>query len=208
MFSPNVIASQVLLKGRSLVFLESPTIETDRLILRMATQQDVSAILTYYRENKTFLEAFEPTRSDGFYTAQFWQDQIEKALFELSYEQSLKLCILHKNNPASIIGKINFHQMQRGVSQSCVVGYSLAEQEQSKGYMTEALGSAIDYLFTKQNFHRITANYMPRNQRSGNVLRRLGFVVEGYARDYLLINGRWEDHILASLTNLHWQNVD
>jgi ribosomal-protein-alanine N-acetyltransferase len=46
---------------------------------------------------------------------------------------------------------------------------------------------------------------MPRNQRSGNLLKRLGFVVEGYARDYLLINDRWEDHILTSLTNPDWQ---
>jgi ribosomal-protein-alanine N-acetyltransferase len=49
------------------------------------------------------------------------------------------------------------------------------------------------------------ANYMPRNQRSANVLKRLGFVVEGYARNYLLINNHWEDHILTSLTNPNWQ---
>jgi len=203
-FLPDVLASHVLLQRRSPVFLEPPTIETDRLILRMATRKDVPSILTYYLENKVFLTAFEPTRCEGFYTYEFWQEQVEKALFEFSYEQSLKLCIFHKQNSTSTIGKINFHQMQRGVSQSCIVGYSLAEQAQGRGYMTEALKVAIDYLFTQQHFHRITANYMPRNQRSANVLRRLGFIVEGYARDYLLINGKWEDHILTSLTNIHW----
>jgi len=49
--------------------------------------------------------------------------------------------------------------------------------------------------------HRIHANYMPHNRRSGAVLRRLGFVVDGFARDYLQINGRWEDHVLTSLIN-------
>lgn len=171
----------------------------------MATRKDVPAILNYYLENKDFLTAFEPTRSEGFYTLEFWQEQVEKSFFEFSYEQSLKLCLFDRANLNRIIGKVNFHQMQRGVSQSCVLGYSLAEQTQGKGYMTEALKAAITYLFTDQNFHRITANYMPRNQRSANVLRRLGFVVEGYARDYLLINGKWEDHILTSLTNPHWQ---
>jgi ribosomal-protein-alanine N-acetyltransferase len=39
------------------------------------------------------------------------------------------------------------------------------------------------------------------NERSGRLLERLGFVREGYARDYLLIAGRWQDHILTSLTN-------
>jgi ribosomal-protein-alanine N-acetyltransferase len=50
------------------------------------------------------------------------------------------------------------------------------------------------------------ANYMPHNRRSGNVLKRLGFVVEGYARDYLMINGKWEDHIFTSLINPHWRS--
>ncbi|MGL4717164.1 MAG: 30S ribosomal protein S5 alanine N-acetyltransferase, partial [Aeromonas sp.] len=43
--------------------------------------------------------------------------------------------------------------------------------------------------------------YMPANQRSGALLERLGFEREGFARAYLLINGRWEDHILTSLIN-------
>lgn len=188
------------------MFIDSPLIESDRLLLRMATRRDAPAILTYYLENKDFLAAFEPTRSEGFYTVEFWQEQVEKSMFEYSYDQSLKLCLFAKHDLTRIIGKVNFHQMQRGVSQSCVLGYSLAAAEQGQGYMTEILQSAIAYLFTDQNFHRITANYMPRNQRSANVLRRLGFVVEGYARDYLLINGHWEDHILTSLTNPHWQS--
>jgi ribosomal-protein-alanine N-acetyltransferase len=30
--------------------------------------------------------------------------------------------------------------------------------------------------------------------------------VEGYARDYLMINGKWEDHIFTSLINPHWRS--
>lgn len=45
------------------------------------------------------------------------------------------------------------------------------------------------------------ANYLPQNQRSAALLKRLGFSVEGYARDYLKINGEWQDHILTSLVN-------
>lgn len=42
---------------------------------------------------------------------------------------------------------------------------------------------------------------MPANRRSGALLARLGFEQEGYARDYLMINGRWEDHVLTALLN-------
>ena len=42
------------------------------------------------------------------------------------------------------------------------------------------------------------ASYLPRNDRSGVLLKRLGFEIEGKARAYLRINGRWEDHILRA----------
>ena len=45
------------------------------------------------------------------------------------------------------------------------------------------------------------ANYMPINERSGRLLRSLGFQVEGYARDYLYVGGAWRDHVLTALTN-------
>lgn len=212
MFLPEFLALKILSQsqhprsssGESRVYLNPPTIETDRLVLRMATRADTAAVLNYYRKNKNFLASVEPTRCEGFYTFEFWQEQIEKSLFEFNYDQSLKLCLFKQSDLKQVVGKVNFHQIQRGVSHSCILGYSLAEPEQGKGYMTEALQAAIHYLFAEQHFHRITANYMPRNQRSGNLLRRLGFVVEGYARDYLLINGAWEDHILTSLTNSTW----
>jgi ribosomal-protein-alanine N-acetyltransferase len=66
--------------------------------------------------------------------------------------------------------------------------------------MFEALQAGIAYAFDELGFHRVMANYMPVNERSGRLLRRLGFVVEGYARDFLLIDGQWRDHVLTALT--------
>jgi ribosomal-protein-alanine N-acetyltransferase len=45
------------------------------------------------------------------------------------------------------------------------------------------------------------ANYMPENERSANLLKKLGFEREGFARSYLKIAGRWRDHVLNSLLN-------
>jgi [ribosomal protein S5]-alanine N-acetyltransferase len=67
--------------------------------------------------------------------------------------------------------------------------------------MFEALTAAIAFAFDVLRLHRIMANYIPGNERSGKLLRRLGFNMEGYARDYLLIDGEWRDHILTALTN-------
>lgn len=184
--------------------VDPPVLTTERLTVRMASYQDVGAIVRYYGENRSFLQPFEPTRADEFFTEAYWQVQVERNLLEFSYEQSLRLFIFAANQPKCVMGVLNFNQFFRGPFQSCVVGYGLAEQHQGKGYMTEALAASISYIFAELHFHRILANYMPRNQRSGNLLRKLGFVVEGYARDYLLIDGKWEDHILTSLINPNW----
>ncbi|MCC5634993.1 ribosomal protein S5-alanine N-acetyltransferase [Nostoc sp. CHAB 5844] len=184
---------------------ELPIITSDRLLLRIAIKEDIPQILRYFIENKSYLTPFYPKWGDNFFTEEYWQYQLENTFLEFIHDQSLKLFIFSKKNPNLIIGTINFNNFIRGAAHFCYVGYSLAETEQGKGYMTEGLKAAIQYVFDDLNFHRVMANYMPHNQRSGNVLKRLGFVVEGYARDYLLINGKWQDHILTSLTNPDWQ---
>ena len=63
---------------------------------------------------------------------------------------------------------------------------------------------AIQYMFEKQKIHRIMANYMPSNEKSARLLSKLGFTIEGCAKDYLLVNGKWEDHKLTSLVNQQW----
>jgi ribosomal-protein-alanine N-acetyltransferase len=54
----------------------------------------------------------------------------------------------------------------------------------------------------------VAASYMPRNARSGRVLERCGFRIEGTAISYLRIDGRWEDHVLTALINPDWPDED
>ena len=82
-----------------------------------------------------------------------------------------------------------------------ILGYGLAERAQGKGVMTEALRTVCAWAFDELRLHRLSANYMPSNERSGAVLRRLDFAVVGYARDYLFINGAWRDHVLTQLVD-------
>ena len=161
--------------------------------------------MRYYNTNRAFLAPFEPTRSNDFFKEDFWRGQVERNLIEFNYNQSLRLFVFEQENPDTIIGIINFTQFFRDPLHACTLGYSLAENKQGNGYMSEAASLCIRYVFDELNFHRIAANYMPRNQRSGNLLKKIGFMVEGYARDYLLINGKWEDHILTGLMNPHWE---
>ncbi|MFV2061862.1 MAG: GNAT family N-acetyltransferase, partial [Gammaproteobacteria bacterium] len=77
----------------------------------------------------------------------------------------------------------------------------VSESRQGKGIMKQLCSHAIDYAFNELKLNRVMSNYMPNNIKSENLLKSLGFEVEGKARNYLYINGQWQDHILSSLIN-------
>jgi len=187
------------------MIVEPSFISSTRLSLRLGTKKDVPEIINFFYRNQEYLAPWQPLWHSTFLTQEFWQQQVEENIKEFQGDRSLKLFIFKTTHPTEIIGQVNFNNFVRGAAQFCYLGYSLAEIEQGKGYMAEALQAAINYVFKELNMHRVMANYIPQNHRSGNVLKKLGFVVEGYARKYLLINGQWQDHILTSLTNKNWQ---
>lgn len=176
-------------------------IETERLLLRPPRPADIPALIRYYSENREHLTPWEPAWPEGFLTERFWQAQVAHQEEQARAGNALRLLVFKRGDKRRVIGSVNFTAIQRGALQGCVLGYSLAEAEQGNGYMTEALRAAVDHVFKELRLHRVMANYIPRNQRSGRLLGRLGFVIEGYARDYLQVNGRWEDHVLTSLIN-------
>ncbi|MEL6938613.1 MAG: GNAT family N-acetyltransferase [Cyanobacteria bacterium J06598_1] len=181
-------------------------LKSTRLHLRHAQPADIPQILAYYTTHQAYLTPFEPLKPSTFYTAKYWERELQNRIDNTKAEQSLKLFLFTQQNPKAVIGTLNFSNFVRGVFQSCTVGYSLAENYQGHGYMYEAMIVAIEHIFLTMQFHRISANYLPHNQRSGRLLKRLGFTVEGYARDYLYINGHWQDHILTSLINPHFKD--
>ena len=185
-----------------------PEITSARLLLRLPAAGDARALADYFARNRAFHQPWMPLRTEAAFSAAHWEDRIPQIRADyLERGTGMMLLIWDRRSPDRVIGKVSYSQFTRGPAQFCFLGYDLAEDSQGAGIMTEALESANTYVFANLRLHRIMANYMPRNERSGRLLRRLGFVVEGYARDYLLINGRWEDHILTSLVNPMWEAV-
>jgi ribosomal-protein-alanine N-acetyltransferase len=179
-----------------------PVLKTERLVLRLAVPDDVPEILSFYGRNDEFFRATDPARPQGFDTERFWLEQVEKSLTEFYRDTSVRLLLFDARS--RVLGTAYFTQIFRGPFHACYLGYGLDQAEQGKGLMTEALTAAIAYMFDELGLHRIMANYMPHNAKSAAVLKRLGFVIEGQARDYLRINGAWRDHVLTSLINPGW----
>lgn len=182
----------------------TPVIRTERLILRCAAETDVDALLRFFDENREHMAPWEPPRPEDFHTAEFWRTQVGRHRRAFETGSALMLFMFPRGEPTDVIGQISYTSIMRGPAQMCTVGYALASTAQGQGYMHEGLKASLDYVFDELNLHRVMANFMPHNLRSNAVLRRLGFAVEGYARDFLYVNGAWRDHVLTSLTNPRW----
>lgn len=174
-------------------------ITTERLQLRLLEPEEAELMVDYVTDNREHLTPWEPTRSERFYSPEFWKKELINRQNDFFLGQGVRLVIFFKELPQGpVAGVCNFTDIMKGVFQACFLGYSVHRKYQGRGVMYEALNAATQFMFDTFNLHRIMANYMPRNERSGKLLRKLGFDVEGYARDYLKINGKWEDHILTA----------
>jgi ribosomal-protein-alanine N-acetyltransferase len=176
------------------------------LVVRTARPTDAELIAGYFIANREHLKPWEPVRDDLFYTPNAWFQRLIK-LRELHTHALGYYLILLDKPTGTMIGTVSFSQLTRFPFYACTVGYSLAQEWQGRGVMPIALKIACRFMFDQQNMHRIMAAYMPRNVRSASVLNKLGFVHEGVAAKYLLIDGVWEDHNLTSLINPNWRAI-
>jgi [ribosomal protein S5]-alanine N-acetyltransferase len=65
-----------------------------------------------------------------------------------------------------------------------------------QGLMSRALRVLIPFGFLNLRLHRLEAACISTNVASIRLLEKSGFLREGYARQYLCINGMWQDHLL------------
>jgi ribosomal-protein-alanine N-acetyltransferase len=94
----------------------------------------------------------------------------------------------------AIMGSIAVSQISRGGFLSAYLGYQIGAEFARQGYMTEAIQLLLRYAFADLKLHRLEANIQPGNVASIALVKRAGFVREGYSRRYLKIHGRWRDH--------------
>ncbi|GAA0123940.1 MAG: GNAT family N-acetyltransferase [Clostridium argentinense] len=168
-------------------------LEGENIYLKVLTPQDSEQILNYYVKNREYLTPFEPLRDESFYTL----EEQTASLIE-SYKQFIKGQAVHFGiyKDGKFIGRIKINNIVMGVFRNAFIGYSIDENEQGKGYMKEAVKLAIDYAYDELELHRIEASTMVSNEKSQRVLKSCGFQELGVSKEYLYIDGKWQDHII------------
>jgi len=172
-------------------------IPTERLQLVSPLSIDADEYARYKRENQAFHLEFG-AQNPRYLEASFWQERFaEEALARLRREALTFL--VRRLDTNALIGSCHFSGFLGGRYQHCSVGFNVAHAEQGQGFMTEAVTAAIDYVCEHWEVHRVEAFYEADNAKSGQLLQRLGFRVEGVLASYLLLQGTWRDCTLAAL---------
>jgi ribosomal-protein-alanine N-acetyltransferase len=180
--------------------MEVPRLVTDRLVVTLPAVADAARVAEYWRRNDQRFAPISPPRPEGWQTKEHWETRLAKNLREHEDGTSLRMMAFLRDDPdGEVIAQLSFSQMFRGPFLSCTLGYGIDGRFEGRGLMREGLVAAIGHVFDTLGFHRIAANHLPDNLRSAQLLRRLGFEVEGYAREYLFIDGAWRDHVLTAL---------
>ena len=186
-----------------------PVLETARLRLSLPRLGDADALVAHLTRNHERLEPWSPPEAPGARTREGARRRIESMHAEYRAQTGVRFWLRRKGEPnGDFVGAASLTNIVFGAFRACYLGYHLDGAAVGQGLMQEALEVVIGYAFDELRLHRIMANYLPTNERSGRLLRRLGFVVEGYARDYLFIGGAFRDHVLTSRTNAALANAE
>jgi ribosomal-protein-alanine N-acetyltransferase len=170
------------------------------IYLRRLEVADAEALVEMLLCDRAFLDQWEPTRPNGFYTLETHQRRLEM----LRNDENFADYGIFLAAADELVGRIQLSGISRGPFQNAYLGYFVSERHNGLGYATEAVRQAVDAAFGELGLHRVQAAVIPRNVASTRVLEKAGFREEGLAQRYLQIAGVWEDHKLYAVTVEEW----
>lgn len=166
--------------------------------IRFFEPADAEALLALHVRNRDFFQTYNPARDEAFYTLETQLANIGNGKDERSQDKRYPFGIFLRETD-ELVGEISLFEVKRGPLQKCMLGYSLDQAHNGKGYASEAVRQVVKFAFKEAGLHRIEAGAMPRNKGSLRVLEKAGFRPEGLARKNVKINGVWEDHQMFSI---------
>ena len=176
-----------------------PVLADDTVTLRLPAVSDYAAWVSERTESHAFLKPWEPTWSADDLTRASFKRRVRRVQREAAEQTGFAFLIFRREDD-TLLGGVTLSNIRRGVAQSCCLGYWMGVHYAGHGYMRRAVPLVLKFAFGELRLHRVEAACIPDNDRSLGLLEKAGFVREGYARRYLMIDGRWQDHVLLSRT--------
>jgi ribosomal-protein-alanine N-acetyltransferase len=165
------------------------------VILRTPQATDHAEWAALREHSREFLTPWEATWPADDLSRSAFRRRIRRYAEDLRTDQSYAFLIF-RSTDGRLVGGLTLANVRRGVAQAGSLGYWMGLPHVRQGYMTAAVRAVIPFAFGTLRLHRLEAACIPTNTASIRLLENTGFVREGYAREYLCINGIWQDHLL------------
>ena len=172
-----------------------PAISGERVVLRVPQVSDFAEWAALRAASRDFLTPWEPTWPADDLTRTSFRRRIKRYSEDQRSDLAYALFVLRKSDNA-LVGGLTLANIRRGCAQAGSLGYWMGAPYARQGYMTAAVNAVIPFAFGTLRLHRVEAACIPGNMASLKLLEKTGFKREGVARQYLCIDGIWQDHLL------------
>ncbi len=178
-----------------------PALAGEGVVLRPPQMTDFTQWAVLRERSRDFLTPWEPTWPADDLTRGAFRRRLRRYAEDQRTDQAYAFFVFRQDDD-ELVGGLTLANVRRGVAQAGSLGYWMGAPFARQGYMTAAVEALIPFAFNSLRLHRLEAACIPTNSPSIRLLERTGFSREGYAREYLCINGVWQDHLLyARLQN-------
>ncbi len=188
----------MMLFGREPIDRPDLALESGALLLRPPLLSDYGAWSAEREASRDFLQPWEPAWPADELTRRAFRARLRLYAQDIDRDQAYPFFIVRRADGA-LLGGVGLTQIRRGAASMATLGYWMGASHAGQGYMRIAVKIVTRFAFTTLQLRRVEAACVPENAASRHLLEKAGFEREGYARQYLEINGQWRDHLLYAL---------
>lgn len=173
-------------------FTPFPELETERLLLRRLTKEDVNEIFLLRSNASTMMYIPRPLLTNQ-------EEALEHLAMidsKLQNNEGINWAITLKSSP-KMIGIIGHYRIQPE-NHRCEIGYMLLPEHHGKGIISEAVHKVSDYGFNVMQMHSIEGIIDPANIASEKVLQKNGYVKEAHLIENIYYDGQFLDTVIYS----------
>ncbi|MCC9135493.1 GNAT family N-acetyltransferase [Pontibacter silvestris] len=169
------------------------------IFLRKATPADAEPVFRLIDEGRSYLREWLPFIDLSQSTSD--TEQYLQSVSSPENESDEVFCIIYLEEVVGLIGL----KVIDYINQKLEIGYWLGERFQGKGIMRRSCIALVNHIFSDMNMNRIQINVGVGNDRSNNIPKKLGFLLEGVQREGEFLNETFHDLEVYSLLKKEWK---
>ena len=165
-------------------------LEGQKIVLRALEPEDIDFLFTVEND----LMFWEVSSTQTPFSRHLLTQYIANAHLDIYTAKQLRLVIVAQetDRPVGMIDLFDYNPQH----QRAGIGILIINQEQGKGYASEALGLVIRYCFDHLHMHQIYANITPDNHESLALFKKFDFKPVGVKKDWILGPTGFKDELL------------